>query len=349
MKQAALLLLLLLVCAVPPALAGPVTDLKGSLAAGAISEKGAVPSATANLPVTLPDSKYAGMGQGPCGQYAMGVVLGYLGLSPDMDKVFRESNPAGGSFTAPSNVQRYMRAQGVDTKLRNNSSLDAIRAEIDAKRVCMALVSTSGTAHWIAVTGYKTGPDGKISAILMSDSYWGNGNPTTHEMPVDEFLGRWSKPLKEYGPLDPAIDYDRLLVTFGAKGSHDPSILDWGGNFDTATGDMLFGGANSAVNGWNRRDPVQMVGGGLQAIGGLGVKVTLDAPGQLLQGGGGWIDDRGRELRERGGAAGVAGVAVQGAGKLIEGTGTVLRGAGNVIATGGNFVANGFKKLFGGW
>lgn len=347
-----LLAVALALVAPPPAVAGPLEDLKGTLGKTAIEEKKAPPAApagTVNIEVDLPDGEYAGRGVGPCGQYAMGIVLGHLGVKLDMEKVFRESNPGGGSFTAPSNVQRYMRRQGVETTIRNNSSLGAIRAEIDAGRVCMAMVSTSGTAHWIAITGYKLDENGKIKSILMSDSYWGNGNPKTHEMPVEEFERRWHRPLKEYGPLDPVIDYDRLLVTFGGKDSHDPSILDSFGNFNTATGDALFGGANSAVVGWNRRDPVQMVGGGAQALGGLAVKVTLDAPGQLLQGGGNWLDDKGRDLREQGGLVGAGGLVVQGTGKVIEGAGTLVRGAGNVVSSGINAVTGGFKRLFGGF
>lgn len=332
------------------AFATPLADIRTTIAKDKIEVAPATAPAAARdvqITVPLPDRKYASVGQGPCGQFAMGIVLGHLGYTVDMDKIFRESNPGGGSFTSPSNVQRYMLSQGVASDIRNKCELKDIVAEVDAGRVPMAMISTTGTAHWIAITGYKTDASGKVTAIRMSDSCYGNTGP--YEMPIADFERQWNQPLKNYSVLDPMIGYDRLLVTYGAKDSHDPTLLDKFGSFDTAMNDALFGGANSAVNGWNRKDPLQIVGGGVQAIGGLAIKGTFGCPGELLSSGGDALETKGQEMRGQGGLTGVAGTVVQGAGIVVDGAGKLVTGAGNLVATGWNGFTNGVKGLFGGW
>ena len=337
--------------ALQAAAASGTVETAAAVAAPAVASTAG--SREVQIAVQVPDRKYASVGVGPCGQFAMGIILGQLGCTVDMDKIFAESNPDGKSFTSPANVQRYMRSQGVETTLNNNSSIEALTAELDAGRPVMCLISTSGTAHWIAVTGYATDASGKVTGIRMSDSYYGNTGP--YEMPVDQFLTQWNKPLKEYSILDGKLGldnltgYNRLMLTFGGKDSHTPSALDLFGSFSTAAGDAIFGGANSAVVGWNRKDPAQVVGGAVQAIGGLAVQGAFGLPGGLLSTAGNWLKEKGGTLAEQGGIAGVAGTVVSGIGAVVDGAGKIITGAGNVVASGLNAITNGIKSLFGGY
>lgn len=357
MRLKLVLAILLVAFTVYPSLAAPLGDLSETLKTKDMNTPATTEVKTSGvlIDVNLPDHKYASMGNGPCGQYAMGIVLDSLGLDVDMDKVMSGSNPGAFSFTSPSNVLRYMQSQGVETHLKNKSELKDIVAELDAGKVCMVMVSSGNTAHWVAITGYEKDAQGNVTTMKMSDSAWGNGNPKTHEMDIAEFNEKWHKPLKNYGPLDPVIGYDHLLVTFDGKDSHKASwrnlwnIEDKLGSFDTAMNDAVFGGANSVLAGWERKDPVQIVGGAVQALGGATSKLVFEAPASILNSTGNFFDSLGDRHKNEGGVEGVLGHIASGTGTVLNAGGTAVRATGNAITTVWNGGCNLVKGIFGGF
>lgn len=288
----------------------------------------------ANLPGGINGNNY-------CGQYAMSTVLNGLGLSIMPQKVYDESNP-GGIFTAPSTAVEYLSAHRVPAAIKNNASLDDIKAKLDAGLPVMVLEDSNGTPHWIVVTGYQADASGRIAKLEI----WSNGSKYSELRDAETFLARWANPLgkSSYAKL---AGYHNLMIDV-RKPTDKATVPLYSSNFGTATEDNIAGAINDTVTGWKNKKPFQLAGGLVKGVTGLsGAVIGLGGSGLTM--GGEKLSTWGQTQWASGSLGGkvMGGTAVV-AGTLARGLGTGARFVGNVLSSGATLMGNALKKLGGG-
>ncbi len=282
-------------------------------------------------------------GDNYCGQFAMTSVFRGLGISADPQRIYQATNPAG-IFTAPSTLTEYLNLNGVDATKRNNASLTDVVRRIDQGLPVMLLVGTEdGTPHWINVYGYKANEEGRVTHLVMRDSYWGTQGE--HVMDVTTFLDRWQNPMGK-GFASNFVGYSNLMIDIKGTKNKDKSPKLTNFTFSTATEDNIAGGINDVVTGFRTIDPIRFVGGTTKCLLGLpgaaaGVLSTgLSAGGEKLNN---WRKDNLKDKPGFGNQLLNATVATAAVG--AKAVGAVGKVAGNILSGAASMAGNFINKL----
>ena len=279
-------------------------------------------------------------GDNYCGQFAMSTLLQGMGIEADPQKVYQESNPRG-IFTAPPTIAEYLRANGIDARMKNRAGLKDITRRIDEGKPVIVLVESSGgVPHWVCITGYDTDDRGNVVSLRMRDSYWGDEGP--HTMPVDKFMTSWNKPFGN-SVLGGLVSYSNVLID--NNGTCDPTSTPYPGTFETATEDNMASGINDVVNGWNNRSVTQTIGGA--------TKLVLGLPGAIVGVASNFARNSGKNMsnwgQERWNQGGLwnrisGGAAIVG-GNITSTAGSAGKAVADIWSSGASLIGQGTKRL----
>jgi predicted double-glycine peptidase len=128
-----------------------------------------------------------------CGTTTLGMILSYLKGQPGaysrakIDGSIRRQDMA----SSPYNLADYARAQGMRTASRNNASLDDLTTMIDQGVPVLTMIEPSDpndmVLHYVAVTGYTRGADGKVQDVTIANPAGGE----LQTLSVDEWTRKW--------------------------------------------------------------------------------------------------------------------------------------------------------------
>lgn len=125
-----------------------------------------------------------------CGTTSLANVMTYWGQSRTHVQIDREIRPFD-IPTAPDKLVEYARAHGLRADIKIDAGLNDIARMVDQGVPPIVLLDPDGdenlNLHYVTVTGYNRGADGKISNLVIADSAGGNRNT----LPVAEFQSRW--------------------------------------------------------------------------------------------------------------------------------------------------------------
>jgi len=279
-------------------------------------------------------------GDNYCGQFAMSTLLKGMGIEADPQKVYQESNPRG-IFTAPPTIAEYLRANGIDARMKNRAGIKDITRRIDEGKPVIVLVESSGgVPHWVCITGYDTDANGNVVSMRMRDSYWGDEGP--HTMPIDKFITSWNKPFGK-SVLGGLVSYSNVLID--NNGTCEPTSSPYPGTFETATEDNMASGINDVVNGWNNRSVTQTIGGA--------TKLILGLPGAIVGVASNFAKNSGRDMsnwgQERWNQGGLwnrisGGAAIVG-GNITSSAGSAGKVVADIWSSGASLIGQGTKRL----
>lgn len=331
-----------------------------------------------NLPVK-PQNQFDGNDRNACGTTSLASILAYydpgspIARHQVLDRALRNAD----LFSAPDELLRFARGNGYRAGLRDNASVQDIKALIDQGVPVQVLVDPDGdggdiTLHYVAVTGYKADPDGKITHLTITDPAGGE----VYEETADHFLARWSN-LRIEGI---EVGLNRVMLAYvpddgrliqGADGQvrrasevdlPDGGVLD-GPLSDSQRLRTPARGIANVVNGGVHLNPGRVLGGVVQTLGG-GIMGVVGTAGHYLDKAGDgafdWATDRWREGPAAGKVAAVFGFAggamAKGAGVPLEvignGASWAVGKVGDGIGWLGDMSLSGLKavgKLFDGW
>lgn len=279
-------------------------------------------------------------GDNYCGQFAMSTLMKGMGIKVDPQKVYQESNPRG-IFTAPPTIAEYLRANGIDARMKNRAGIKDITKRVDEGKPVIVLVESSGgVPHWVCITGYDTDDRGNIVSVRMRDSYWGNDGP--HTMPIDKFMTSWNKPFGN-SVLGGLVSYSNVLID--NNGTCEPTSSPYPGTFETATEDNMASGINDVVNGWNNRSVSQTIGGA--------TKLVLGLPGAIVGVASNFAKNSGKNMsnwgQERWNQGGfwnrVSGGAAIVGGKITSSAGSAGKVVADIWSSGASLIGQGTKRL----
>ena len=127
-----------------------------------------------------------------CGTTSLANVMGYFGLPNDRAKIDDAIRPFD-MFTAPDRMVDYARANGMRAEIKNNATLEDVASMVDQGVPPMVLIDPDEgdnfALHYVTVSGYERGPDGKISDVVIADSATGS----RYTMSAEEFQQKWDK------------------------------------------------------------------------------------------------------------------------------------------------------------
>ena len=279
-------------------------------------------------------------GDNYCGQFAMSTLLNGMGIETDPQKVYQESNPRG-IFTAPPTIAEYLRANGIDARMKNRAGLKDITRRIDEGKPVIVLVESSGgVPHWVCITGYDMDDRGNVVSLRMRDSYWGTDGP--HTMPIDKFMTSWNKPFGN-SVLGGLVSYSNVLID--NNGTCEPTSTPYPGTFETATEDNMASGINDVVNGWNNRSVSQTIGGA--------TKLVLGLPGAIVGVASNFARNSGKNMsnwgQERWNQGGfwnrVSGGAAIVGGNIASSAGSAGKAVADLWSSGASLIGQGAKRL----
>lgn len=280
-------------------------------------------------------------GNNYCGQFSTAMIFQYYGINKDGNKIYSETNPAG-IFTAPSTLVEYLNMNGLDANEKNNASLLDLTKKLDSGTPVQCLVSADGTPHWVAIYGYETDENGKITGIKMRDSYWGIRSEKV--MPIDEFTKAWKDPMGT-GFASNFVGYSNLMIDIKGTKTPDKSPKLLNVNFSTATQDNIAGGINDVVTGFRNLQVTKLASGVTKCV--LGIPgAVVGVAGTGLQSAGSKMVEWGKKEWSEGGVGDkiAGGLAVVG-GYAAQATGAVAKVAGNALSSVANMAGNFFNKL----
>lgn len=325
---------------------------KGMEALLAMAASGAPTTRLSQLNVSL-------QGQGrtnACGTTSLAMILSYWGIQTShdaIDAVIRRTNMP----TAPDDLVRYAERLGLRASLKTDAGLEDLASMLDQGVPVQVLIDpfdptgmrppnpNDAILHYVNVTGYERGPDGRISWLTICDP----GNVGyRYKVSAEQFEKVWSN-LKLMG-MDTGLN--RLMVAIAPGDSRMVVGLD--GKPRKAEDIRLPASAESPVfspakaarvtmqglanlmNGWAGFDLGSMLGGGVQLlVGGMaclpgaGVRALLKA----FTGSDAIADMAGKAV-----SAVVAPVAA-----AAEAVGGVVQAVGNAVSDGLKAVGNFLK------
>lgn len=261
------------------------------------------------------------------------------------------------SFTAPDDLVRYAREHGYRAGMKTGAGLDDIQRMIDQGvpvQVIMEPLNPSDRngkpdrsdfgVHYVTVTGYEKGPDGKISKLTISDP-WG----LRYTMGAENFMDRWSN--LKVGNVPTGLD--RVMIAYvpddgrsitgpdgktrKASAIHLPDNGLLGTIFNDGNSARGIGqGVMTAINGFKQGNLLKSLVGVGQAVLNAGPMVGTIL-GSWAREGGQKAIDWGKEKWNQGGVGNkiLGGAAVVG--------GSIAYGAGwlaTKISAGTSFVVN---------
>ncbi|MBL8950283.1 MAG: C39 family peptidase [Myxococcaceae bacterium] len=256
-----------------------------------------------------------------CGTTSLAMISTFLGRPVTREQIDASiRNVDIGS--APDNLVSWARANGLEASYKNEASFDDITRMIDAGLPPMALIdpgsSTDFMSHYVVVSGYERGADGKVSKLHITDP-----EGSKYTMTADEFMKQWDN--IKYGGIESGDR--RLLLSFAPKGSNvELPSSTLGADLRNQGIRNLIDGTADFLNGWKNGRVGDIIGGAIETL--------ASVPGYLI----GKIPLPG--FKELGGAIN----------KVVDTVVEPIKKVGNAIASGvksaAKAVGNFFKSLF---
>lgn len=291
-----------------------------------------------------------------CGTTSLAMLLSYWGIPTthaQIDAVIRRTNMP----TSPDDLVRYAESLGMRASLKTDASLDDLTAMLDQGVPVQVLIDPldpTGTMpvnrndailHYVNVTGYQRGPDGRISTLTICDP---GREGYRYTIPAGEFEKLWSN-LKLMGA---ETGINRLMIAMAPGDGRDVVGLD--GKVRKAQDIRLpkddtnpffapskparvtMQGLANVTNGWAGFDlgtmlagGIQLLVGGMSSLPGAGVRALVKAL---------WGSDEVAEMAGRAVSTVMAPFAA-----AAEAVGGVVQTVGNVLSDGLKAVGNFLK------
>lgn len=321
-------------------------------------------SSTPGVPQLSPnDLGVVPQGQGntnACGTTSLAMLLSYWDKPTDhfkIDQTIRRMDMP----TSPDDIVRYAESQGMRASVKTDASLNDLASMIDQgvpAQVLMDPLFGSGrtefdpsdsTLHYVTVSGYERGLDGKIANLVISDP---GGSGSHYKVDAKEFEEAWSN-LRLLGA---ETGLNRLMVAMvpnddrvieGTDGKRrKASDIRLPGNgilgdvFSPAKpGRVTLQGLANVTNGWKGGDLGSMVGGAVQLVGG-GIASLPAAGAKAL-------------VKALGGSPKLTDAVGRGVGRVmapvasaVEAVGNGAKAVGNAVSDAAKAVGKFFKGLF---
>jgi hypothetical protein len=125
-----------------------------------------------------------------CGTTSLANVMTHWGMPRTHEQIDKSIRPFD-LFTAPDKLVEYARDNGMRAELKADATLDDLARMVDQGAPPIVLIDpdndNNANLHYVTVTGYTRGADGKISDVVIADSAGGR----RYSMPVAEFQQKW--------------------------------------------------------------------------------------------------------------------------------------------------------------
>ncbi len=125
-----------------------------------------------------------------CGTTSLANVMTHWGMPRTHQQIDKSIRPFD-LFTAPDKLVEYARDNGLHAEIKADAKLDDLARMIDQGVPPIVLIDpdkeTNAVLHYVTVTGYTRGADGKISDLVIADSAGGH----RYTMPAAEFQQKW--------------------------------------------------------------------------------------------------------------------------------------------------------------
>ena len=132
---------------------------------------------------------------GGCGPTSLGMILSYWQDEPGsyhrrrIDREIRRVDVG----TSPGLLARYARGQGYHAAIINRATTRELRTWLDRGVPVQLLIENgprrgAGGFHFVAAVDYRTGPAGRLSHLVVADSWRG---ARLREIPREELRWRW--------------------------------------------------------------------------------------------------------------------------------------------------------------
>ncbi|MNW99281.1 Peptidase C39 family protein [compost metagenome] len=291
-----------------------------------------------------------------CGTTSLAMLLSYWGIQTNhdaIDAVIRRTNMP----TAPDDLVRYAENLGLRASLKTDAGLEDLAAMLDQGVPVQVLIDpmdpsghppgnpNDAILHYVNVTGYQRGPDGRISRLTICDP--GNVG-RRYSMTAAEFEKVWSN-LKLMG-LDTGINRlmiavapadDRVIVGLDGKSRKACDLY-----LPKAEGRAAFSpamparvtmqGLANVMNGWAGFDLGSMLGGSIQFL--VGGMASLPGAGIRALVKGLWGSDAVADMAGKAVSTVMAPFAAMG-----EAVGGAVQAVGNAVSDGLKAVGNFLK------
>lgn len=207
-----------------------------------------------------------------CGTTSLANVMTHWGMPRTHEQIDSSIRPFD-LFTAPDKLVDYARANGLRADIKTDASLDDLAHMVDQGVPPIVLMDpdngSNANLHYISVTGYNRGADGKISDVAIADSAGGY----RYTMPAEEFQKRWNNLKMENistglsNVMISTVPNDGRSITGGDGVTRRASDIQLpkstlGSNLKSGVArgaaDLLADGAGVAEKGW---DAAKAVGG----------------------------------------------------------------------------------------
>ena len=125
-----------------------------------------------------------------CGTTSLANVMTHFGMPRTHEQIDGSIRPFD-MFTAPDRLVDYANANGMRASMKNDASLDDLARMVDQGVPPMVLIDPDTgdnfNLHYVTVTGYERGADGKISDIVLADSAGGR----RYSVDAEKFQQMW--------------------------------------------------------------------------------------------------------------------------------------------------------------
>jgi len=197
-----------------------------------------------------------------CGTTSLAMIRSFFGMPTTHQQIDRDIR-AVDIGTAPDNLVSWAEAHGMKASLKNEASLDDITRMLDQGIPPMALIDPGGSgdflSHYVVVSGYERGADGKVSKLHITDP-----EGQKYSMTPEEFTKQWSN--IKYKGVESGDN--RLLLTFAPKNSKvDLPSSSLGAELRNQTSRGLIDGAGDFLNGIKNGRAGDVLGGALETLG----------------------------------------------------------------------------------
>lgn len=286
-----------------------------------------------------------------CGTTSLAMLLSYWGIPTthgQIDAVIRRTNMP----TSPDDLVRYAESLGMRASLTTDASLDDLASMLDQGVPVQVLIDPldpSGTMpvnrndailHYVNVTGYQRGPDGRIASLTICDP---GREGYRYSVPAGEFEKLWSN-LKLLGA---ETGINRLMIAMAPGDGRDVVGLDGKVRkaqdirFPKGDSNPFFApskparvtmqGLANLTNGWAGFDLGTMFAGALQLL--VGGMTSLPGAGVRAL------------VKAFGGSDEVADWAGRAVSTVMAPFAAAAEAVGGVVQTVGNVVSDGLKAV----
>lgn len=287
-----------------------------------------------------------------CGTTSLAMLLSYWGKLTDHFKIDRSIRRMD-MPTSPDDIVRYAESQGMRASMKSDASLSDLASMIDQGvpvQVLMDPLFGSGktefdpsdsTLHYVTVTGYERGPDGKIANLVISDP---GGSGSHYKVDAREFEEAWSN-LRLLGAetglnrvmVAMVPNDDRVIEGTDGKRRRASDIRLPGNGLlgdvfsPSKPGRVTMQGLANVTNGWKGGDLGSILGGVVQLVGG-GIASLPAAGAKAL-------------VKALGGSPKLADAIGRGVGRVMAPVASAVEAVGNGVKAVGNAVSNGAKAV----